>query len=71
MCTEADTIETAGEFGFSEKSGVKLHYLGCAFHRVVPGFVAQGGDFLIKKDGLVFDNLGESIYGGAFEDEGA
>eukprot|EP00658_Telonema_sp_P-2_P009775 TRINITY_DN1362_c0_g1_i4.p1 TRINITY_DN1362_c0_g1~~TRINITY_DN1362_c0_g1_i4.p1 ORF type:complete len:295 (-),score=75.35 TRINITY_DN1362_c0_g1_i4:521-1405(-) len=59
-----------GECGTSTRSGVKLHYLNTLFHRILPGFVAQGGDFVVIKDGITYDNLGESIYGGAFEDEG-
>ena len=52
-----------GEKGKGE-CGKMLHYLGCAFHRVVPGFVAQGGD-------IAFGNGsgGESVYGKKFKDD--
>jgi len=45
-------------------AGKPLHYKGCGFHRVVPGFVVQGGDFT-KGDGTG----GESVYAPCFEDE--
>ncbi|KAL0570938.1 hypothetical protein V5O48_011022 [Marasmius crinis-equi] len=42
----------------------KLHYLDCPIHRVVQGFVAQGGD-ITRGDG----SGGESIYGPKFPSE--
>ncbi|KAL1751243.1 cyclophilin-like domain-containing protein [Schizophyllum commune] len=42
----------------------KLHYKGCPIHRVVKGFVMQGGD-VTRGDG----SGGESIYGAKFADE--
>ena len=52
-----------GEKGVG-KSGKPLHFKGCAFHRIIAGFMAQGGDFT-KMNGTG----GESIYGEKFNDE--
>ncbi|XP_018447862.1 peptidyl-prolyl cis-trans isomerase CYP21-1 isoform X1 [Raphanus sativus] len=52
-----------GEKG-KASSGKPLHYKGTQFHRIVSGFVVQGGD-IIHGDG----KGSESIYGGTFLDE--
>ena len=52
-----------GEKG-NGKSGKPLHFKGCKFHRVIAGFMAQGGDFTVGNG-----TGGESIYGSKFEDE--
>merc|ERR1719472_578464 len=53
-----------GEKGMGQ-AGKPLHFKGSTFHRVIPGFMCQGGDFT-RGDG----RGGESIYGGKFADEG-
>ena len=52
-----------GEKG-TGKSGKPLSYAGSPFHRIIPGFMIQGGDFT-RGNGTG----GESIYGEKFADE--
>eukprot|EP00475_Leptophrys_vorax_P029786 TRINITY_DN4403_c0_g1_i1.p1 TRINITY_DN4403_c0_g1~~TRINITY_DN4403_c0_g1_i1.p1 ORF type:complete len:363 (-),score=19.64 TRINITY_DN4403_c0_g1_i1:71-1159(-) len=53
-----------GEKGVGASTGLPLHFKGCPFHRVIKGFMMQGGDFSNKNG-----TGGESIYGDKFEDE--
>ncbi|CAM0947554.1 unnamed protein product [Alopecurus aequalis] len=52
-----------GEKGKGKK-GKPLHFKGSKFHRVIPGFMCQGGDFTAGNG-----TGGESIYGAEFADE--
>jgi len=52
-----------GEKGIGSQ-GKPLHYKGSGFHRVIPGFMCQAGDFT-RGNGTG----GESIYGNKFADE--
>merc|ERR1712151_68716 len=54
---------STGEKG-TGKSGKALHYKNSAFHRIIPGFMCQGGD-ITRGNGMG----GESIYGSTFADE--
>ncbi|KAK8716695.1 hypothetical protein V6N13_043999 [Hibiscus sabdariffa] len=53
-----------GEKGVGPNTGASLHYKGVRFHRIIRGFMIQGGD-ISAGDGTG----GESIYGLKFEDE--
>ena len=71
MQLHADTPKTSenfralctGEMG-TGRSGKPLHFKGSTFHRIIPGFMAQGGDFTHGSG-----RGGESIYGAKFPDE--
>jgi len=53
-----------GEKGKTKDGQNNLHFKGSKFHRIIPGFMIQGGDFT-HGTGVG----GESIYGSKFADE--
>lgn len=53
----------SGEMG-KDANGVVLHYKGTPFHRIIPGFMIQGGDIVYRNG-----RGNQSIYGGTFHDE--
>ncbi|MDD9950195.1 MAG: peptidylprolyl isomerase [Zetaproteobacteria bacterium] len=70
MELDADIVpRTAKNFlelckGYQKKDGKKIGYKDSIFHRVIPGFMLQGGDFTHHNG-----TGGESIYGRKFADE--
>mmetsp|Transcript_93427 Transcript_93427/g.166233 ORF Transcript_93427/g.166233 Transcript_93427/m.166233 type:complete len:233 (+) Transcript_93427:75-773(+) len=53
-----------GEKGKSKESGKEMHYKNVPFHRIVKGFMMQGGDFVTHTGAG-----GESIFGKKFKDD--
>lgn len=55
LCTGSKGVNAAG---------IPLWYKGTPLHRIIAGFMVQGGDFTLRNG-----KGGESIYGGTFDDE--
>lgn len=55
LCTGSAGVNTTGQ---------PLWYKGSPLHRIIAGFMVQGGDFTTRNG-----KGGESIYGGTFDDE--
>lgn len=53
-----------GEKGKSKESGKEMSYKNVPFHRIIKGFMMQGGDFVTHTGAG-----GESIYGKKFKDD--
>ena len=64
MAVENFKALCTGEKGVSKNCAMPYHYKGVRFHRVVKGFMMQGGDFAMQNG-----SGGESIWGKKFKDE--